>query len=167
MPIRLSSATWSLAPPSFYLSFDIKPDAIIKFYKIILVDAGWMFDSMTARFIRNFPVAFRAFFLLCVSIFIYSISRSILIVLVNDRPKQICSVLQCTLLIECKLRRTLLNNCLRNGFSEDKVHLLIGPISGRRQRDVRYATIFFAPCQCYFFRSPTARNPATLSLLGL
>ena len=46
---------------------------IIKFHtrKTILIDTGWLLDSMTARSIRNFPVAFRAIIFVFVSIFIY------------------------------------------------------------------------------------------------
>ena len=47
-------------------TLDIQPDAIIKFFKVALIDTGWLLDSMTARSVRNFPVAFRAFFFLCI-----------------------------------------------------------------------------------------------------
>ena len=47
-------------------NLDIQPDAMIKFFKIVLIDTGWLLDSMIVRSVRNFPVAFRAFFSLCV-----------------------------------------------------------------------------------------------------
>ena len=50
-------------------NLDIQPDAMIKFFKIALIDTGWLLDSMTARSIRNFPVAFRAFFSFFVSVY--------------------------------------------------------------------------------------------------
>ena len=65
MPTRFSSGTWSLALIWTYMSTYIQPHAMIKFIKIALIDTGWLLDSMTARSIRNFLVAFRAFFFLC------------------------------------------------------------------------------------------------------
>ena len=63
-------------------NLDIQPDAMIKFFKIALIDSGWLLDSMTARSIRNFPVAFRAFFS-----FVSCVFYHLRIVLVNKRLK--------------------------------------------------------------------------------
>ena len=56
---------------------DIQPDVMIKLFKIALIDTGWLLDSMTARFIHNFPVAFRAFFPcnVCILLFTYRVGQ--------------------------------------------------------------------------------------------
>ena len=70
-------------------NLNIQPDAIIQFFKIALIDTGWLLDSITARSVRNFPVAFRAFFSLVSCVFYH-----LRIVLVNERLKinMFCSV---------------------------------------------------------------------------
>ena len=59
-------------------NLNIQPDATIKFFKVALIDTGWLLESITARSIRNFPVAFRAFFplyIVCILSFTYRVDQ--------------------------------------------------------------------------------------------